>query len=722
LSVTLQHVRPVVRRRLEVPSAMTLGGLSVVLLTAFDWEGGHLHQFEVGEVVYGPDGLVDDAFMGAFARRSTRHEDAATLGRVLPRPGDAAVWTYDLGDDWRHRIEVTAVQPADPDVVYPRCTGGAGLAPEEDTGRQRRGTFGPAQQAELNAVLEHVLGERGRDLRGGEPVPDGALAWLFPELDATRAGGGCDCEECAGGEDDRADGVPPLPVLRALPDGELAAAAAATPLVRRAVTLAGWLGAGRALTSSKVLRPAEAGEAVALLELDRPVLPPHDGVDPLPSGGSARAGGARRRSAKDDPALHTIWRAALAAGLIEIRGRKACPGPELAVWAEPAQPAEPARPAEPAEPGPRLASWERLLAGYLETAAEAERADLSWHAGQRQALLPVSVMMLYTAAEAPLWPGILGLGDLLLNVGEDGEDGEDVDPLALLNLPEGAARWAGVLERWAVAGVVAATDSQDVDDVGPAGEEFGQVVAELRKVLGVTGRGRPAMEHLVAPVFQALRRGPFVEVTPFGRYCLARVLRGHGLSVPTLGDLVDVPPDELLLALHDRDPADVAEEARGWLDARGDAWEAAVRDVVRSAAVPEDPGPARRSVLPAVIGVVAETKGAGPLLEEWQAHPMLAAPVAVGRFAVGQGPRPTAEQALWIAVDALSMAVDDEESFAELADLLEVGSLLAAPGGVGVAQRLRHPRARDVLRVLVRHLDDETLAVRLRRALKGRLR
>ncbi|HEX2809557.1 MAG TPA: hypothetical protein VHN80_25625, partial [Kineosporiaceae bacterium] len=137
----------------------------------------------------------------------------------------------------------------------------------------------------------------------------------------------------------------------------------------------------------------------------------------------------------------------------------------------------------------------------------------------------------------------------------------------------------------------------------------------------------------------------------------------------------------------------------------------------RSAAVKDESGPMRRLTLPTLIGVVAVA--AGPMLREWQADPWLAAAVAVGRFAAGQGPQPTAEQFLWLAVDALSMELDEEEDFAQLGERVQVEPMLAEPGGIAAALRLDHPHTREVLRRVAGCLDDWKLAARLRRGLGG---
>jgi hypothetical protein len=70
-----------------------------------------------------------------------------------------------------------------------------------------------------------------------------------------------------------------------------------------------------------------------------------------------------------------------------------------------------------------------------------------------------------------------------------------------------------------------------------------------------------------------------------------------------------------------------------------------------------------------------------------------------------------------MAVDMLSMGLDDDDTFAELMDATGVDDQLAAPGAVAVAVGLKHPRARQVLERLIEHLADRALARRLKRAL-----
>jgi Plasmid pRiA4b ORF-3-like protein len=83
----------------------------------------------------------------------------------------------------------------------------------------------------------------------------------------------------------------------------LAAAALESPVMAGALRLAGWVGDGRPVTDSGVLRPADAVEACAAL-----------GVE-LPSG-------KKPRTAADLPELMEHWDFALSAGLIERSGKR----------------------------------------------------------------------------------------------------------------------------------------------------------------------------------------------------------------------------------------------------------------------------------------------------------------------------------------------------------------------------------------------------------------
>jgi len=126
VKVSLHGAKPAVWRRLEIPSAMTLGGVHGVLQTAFGWYDMHLHSFETVCGEFGaPDG--DDW-------SDHGDESAVRLAQVAGAEKAKVVYVYDLGDDWRHDIVVEKILTAEAGVTYPRCTGGKGSPPEEDGG------------------------------------------------------------------------------------------------------------------------------------------------------------------------------------------------------------------------------------------------------------------------------------------------------------------------------------------------------------------------------------------------------------------------------------------------------------------------------------------------------------------------------------------------------------------------------------------------------------
>ena len=124
LRIDLKGAKPPIWRRVEVPGDLTLAGLHEVIQTVFEWEGYHLHVFETGYGDFG-DGDVD---LGHGL------DSAVTVEQILTGPGAKLTYVYDYGDYWEHVVRVERTYGADPEVHYPRCTGGRRAAPPEDCG------------------------------------------------------------------------------------------------------------------------------------------------------------------------------------------------------------------------------------------------------------------------------------------------------------------------------------------------------------------------------------------------------------------------------------------------------------------------------------------------------------------------------------------------------------------------------------------------------------
>jgi len=106
LKVSLADIRPVISRRLRVPSEYTLADLHDVLQVAFGWEDCHLHEFRIDGATFGVPHPDDD--------RELVDEKSVILDEVLPRQRAKAEYTYDFGDGWTHTIRVERREPEVP--------------------------------------------------------------------------------------------------------------------------------------------------------------------------------------------------------------------------------------------------------------------------------------------------------------------------------------------------------------------------------------------------------------------------------------------------------------------------------------------------------------------------------------------------------------------------------------------------------------------------------
>lgn len=159
LKITLLDTKPPIWRRVLVPADITLDALHEVIQAAFGWWNYHLHDFEFGRTRYGvPD--VDDW-------NPPKDERKAKLA-ALATEGTTFRYTYDFGDNWRHKIVVEKILSSAPDARAPSCIDGRRACPPEDCG-------GPWGYEELLAVLAdptHVDHAERLEWVGGQIDPD----------------------------------------------------------------------------------------------------------------------------------------------------------------------------------------------------------------------------------------------------------------------------------------------------------------------------------------------------------------------------------------------------------------------------------------------------------------------------------------------------------------------------------------------------------------------
>jgi hypothetical protein len=129
LRIELDQIEPRVWRRVEVSLTTNLRALHEVIQAVMPWENMHLYRFTIADRFYGEPG-PEDALWGhnIFQAKSMR------LGTLIGRGVTGFLYTYDFGDDWRHRVTVETVTEADPETEYPVFIGGERRAPPEDVG------------------------------------------------------------------------------------------------------------------------------------------------------------------------------------------------------------------------------------------------------------------------------------------------------------------------------------------------------------------------------------------------------------------------------------------------------------------------------------------------------------------------------------------------------------------------------------------------------------
>lgn len=116
IKVQLKNVRPAVWRKLEIPSNLTLEGLSIAIQVAMGWDGSHLHEFRKGKMVVEENDEMD-----------------LPVGDFLYEKGDKLTYEYDMGDSWEHWVELVA-DPVEDERREIRIIGGKNACPPEDFG------------------------------------------------------------------------------------------------------------------------------------------------------------------------------------------------------------------------------------------------------------------------------------------------------------------------------------------------------------------------------------------------------------------------------------------------------------------------------------------------------------------------------------------------------------------------------------------------------------
>jgi len=127
LKVTLNDVKPAVQRRVEVPLAIRLDRLHLVLQAAMGWTDSHLYEIKARDVGWGMP--APDFSEGPLDARRARLIDVLENTNVK-----TIKYLYDFGDGWEHTVKVERITDAAPGLAYPVLIDAIGRCPPEDVG------------------------------------------------------------------------------------------------------------------------------------------------------------------------------------------------------------------------------------------------------------------------------------------------------------------------------------------------------------------------------------------------------------------------------------------------------------------------------------------------------------------------------------------------------------------------------------------------------------
>ncbi len=136
-------------RRLLVPGAVRMTHLSGMLIAAMGWNGSHMHDFRVGDTLYGMH--VDD-----YPEWEIDEKEVTVLQAL--RDEQRFIYDYDFGDGWEHEVVIESHARPELGIKYAVCIEGENACPPDDVG-------GPVGYAEfLRAIADPNHPEHGNSL------------------------------------------------------------------------------------------------------------------------------------------------------------------------------------------------------------------------------------------------------------------------------------------------------------------------------------------------------------------------------------------------------------------------------------------------------------------------------------------------------------------------------------------------------------------------------
>ncbi len=126
LTISLNETNPLVWRKVLAHEVIELYELHMLIQMTMGWQDSHLFVLDINNKSYSdPE--------SALEMDDTHNAEGILLCEVLGESKEFS-YTYDFGDDWIHKVEITNVLETDRRMNYPVCIGGENACPPEDCG------------------------------------------------------------------------------------------------------------------------------------------------------------------------------------------------------------------------------------------------------------------------------------------------------------------------------------------------------------------------------------------------------------------------------------------------------------------------------------------------------------------------------------------------------------------------------------------------------------
>lgn len=136
IKITLQGAKPPIWRRVIIPADYTFEELHLVIQESMGWMDMHLYSFECDNFIIEDLEFNEELIGGDFFAPLHEKLDASEImvGQLFMEEGDKCVYTYDFGDNWKHKVVLEKILEPDEERQLPVCLKGKRACPPEDCG------------------------------------------------------------------------------------------------------------------------------------------------------------------------------------------------------------------------------------------------------------------------------------------------------------------------------------------------------------------------------------------------------------------------------------------------------------------------------------------------------------------------------------------------------------------------------------------------------------